>query len=309
MGTQTTLLTMPIAQVNGITIAYEERGDGPPLLLVMGLGGQLTDWPPSFVDALAERFRVVVFDNRDSGLSSQIEGPTPGLWATLRAVLFRRKPEAAYRVADMAADSAGLLDHLGIGAAHVAGVSMGGMIAQQLTIDHPKRVRSLTSIMSTTGDPKVGRPRSSLVARMAVRRPPEPGSPVEEIVEQGMWLYRLISGPARDEAAARELIRRSIARSYRPEGTARQLAAIQASPDRTEALGRIGVPTVVVHGLVDPLVRFSGGQATAKAVPGSRLLAFPDMAHDLPSTRTEELAEAMARNAARVEPVPGIPAP
>ena len=289
---------MPTAEVNGVTICYEERGDGPPLLLIMGLGGQLTDWPPDLVGLLAQRFRVVLFDNRDIGLSSEIGVPPPGRWSSLRAVITGRQPRPPYRLADMAADTAGLLDHLGIGSTHVVGVSMGGMIAQQLAVDHPGRVAGLVSIMSTTGDRRVGRPAPSLVARLAVRRPPPPDAPVAEIVDQAVDLYRAISGPARDVEAARLLFERSLARSYRPAGAARQLAAIQGSPDRTDALGHLMVPTVVIHGQVDPLVRLSGGLATNGAIPGSRLVVYPEMGHDLPRTRWPELVDLIVDNAA-----------
>jgi len=299
MDGQTSLTAMPSTEVNGITIHYEERGTGQPLLLIMGLGGQLTDWPPTLVDLLAERFRVILFDNRDIGLSSQIDVAPPGIWSSLRAAITGRQPKAPYQLSDMADDAAGLLDHLGIERAQVVGVSMGGMIAQQLTIDHPERVAGLVSIMSTTGNRRVGRPAPSLVSRLAVRRPPPPGAPTEDIVDQAMGLYEAISGPARDLESAREVFRRSIERSYRPDGTARQLAAIQGSPDRTPDLGKVSVPTVVVHGQVDPLVRLSGGLATVEAIPGARLVVFPEMAHDLPSTRWTELVDLIASNAAK----------
>lgn len=291
---------MATTEANGITIHYEERGSGPPLVLIMGLGGQLTDWPPALVDLLAERFRVILFDNRDIGLSSQIDVPPPGIWSSLRAAITGRQPKAPYRLSDMADDTAGLLDHLGIERAVVVGVSMGGMIAQQLAIDHPGRVAGLVSIMSTTGNRRVGRPSPSLVSRLAVRRPPPSDAPVDEIVDQGIDLYEAISGPARDLGAARQLFRRSIERSYRPDGTARQLAAIQGSPDRSPELAKVSVPTLVVHGQVDPLVRLSGGLATVEAIPGARLVVFPEMGHDLPSTRWVELVDLIGANVAAV---------
>lgn len=293
---------MPTAESNGITIHYEEQGQGEPLLLIMGLGGQLTDWPAGLVDLLAERFRVIRFDNRDIGLSSTIEIPPPGIWSSLRAAITGRQPEAPYRLADMADDTAGLLDHLGIESVQVVGVSMGGMIAQQLAIDHPERVSGLVSIMSTTGNRRVGRPSSSLVSRLAVRRPPPADAPIEEIIDQGVDLYEAISGPARNLDTAREVFRRSIERSYRPDGTARQLAAIQGSPDRTPELAELAIPTLVVHGQVDPLVRLSGGLATVEAIPGARLVVFPEMGHDLPSTRWAELVDLIETNAKAARP-------
>jgi pimeloyl-ACP methyl ester carboxylesterase len=262
----------------------------------MGLGGQLVDWPDEFVDLFVARgFRVVRFDNRDTGLSTEFAWQPPSRLRTLLAVLFRRKPKAGYVVDDMAADAAGLLDRLGIPAAHVVGVSMGGMIAQALAIGHPSRVASLTSIMSNTGDGKHGRIGSRLMLKLGRLGEPTP----EAAVEQALTVGRLVSGPHFEEEPARAMIERSIARSYRPDGMARQMAAIGASPDRTAGLAKVTAPTLVVHGLLDQLVRVSGGIATAQAVPGSRLLIFPDMAHDLPRTRWDELADAITANADR----------
>ena len=290
------------ADVDGISIAYEESGQGEPLLLIMGLGGQLTDWPPDLVDLLAERFRVVRFDNRDIGLSTKIDAKPPGFWANLRAAITGRQSKATYRLTDMANDAVGVLDHLGIERAQVVGVSMGGMIAQQMAIDHPSRVAGLVSIMSSTGNRRVGQPTAALLRRFAFRKPPPPGTPIEELVDGAVELYVDVSGPSRNVEGFRELARRSIERSYCPDGTARQLAAIQDSPDRTETLGRVRVPTLVVHGQVDPLVRLSGGLATTGAVPGSRLVVYPDMGHDLPATRWPELVDAITANATRQPP-------
>lgn len=288
---------MASVQANGITIEYEEQGEGEPLLLVMGLGGQLIDWPPDLIELLVENgFRVIRFDNRDSGLSTEFaDVPPPTKRQLIKTLVFRRPMEAEYSLSDMADDAVGLLDALGLERAHVVGMSMGGMIAQRMTIDHPERVSSLTSIMSTTGSPKVGRPKAKVMAR-AVRRPdPTP----ETAVEQGIELFRDISGPTFDEDGFRELFQADLDRSYRPQGTARNFAAILASHDRTDELGRIETPTLVIHGMVDALVKPSGGLATARAIPGSRLLLFNDMGHDLPSTRLFEMAEAITTNAAR----------
>lgn len=288
---------MASVQANGITIEYEEQGSGEPLLLVMGLGGQLVDWPRAFVDALSGRgFRVIRFDNRDIGLStefSDVAPPTRGQLA--KAITMGRRLPASYLLSDMAADAIGLLDALGVERAHVTGMSMGGMIAQQLAIDSPARVSSLVSIMSTTGNRRVGRP-SPKVARKSVRRP----APTPELaIEHAVGFFREISGPRFDEAEFRVLAKQGFERSFRPDGTARQLAAIIASGDRTAALQQLDVPALVIHGLVDTLVRPSGGIATARAIPGSRLLMFNDMGHDFPTTRYEEIAAAIARNAAR----------
>ena len=207
----------------------------------------------------------------------------------------RRPPHADYHLADMAADTAGLLDALEIDSAHVVGVSMGGMIAQSLAIAHPDRVRSLTSIMSHTGDRKNGR----ITGKMMVKLARLPDATPENAVDRSVELFRLISGPDFAPVEHRRRAQRSHERSFRPDGVARQTAAIMASPDRTAQLARVSAPTLVVHGLVDPLVKPSGGIATAKAVPGSRLVMYPDMGHDLPRKRTAEMIGEIRRNADR----------
>jgi pimeloyl-ACP methyl ester carboxylesterase len=287
---------MASVQANGITVEYEEQGSGEPLLLVMGLGGQLTDWPQEIVDMLVARgFRVIRHDNRDSGLSTEFTGPAPSTWQIAKSVLFRRPMQSEYVLSDMAADAVGLLDALGIDRAHVVGVSMGGMIAQTIAIEHPDRVRSLVSIMSTTGSRKVGQPTMRIVRKFARRKP----ATLDTALDDALETFREISGPVFDEAEFREMAKLSIARSFRPRGTARQMAAVMASPDRTDGLARLDVPTLVVHGMVDPLVRPSGGIATADAIPHSRLLMFNDMGHDMPRARWGELVDAIAANAAR----------
>ena len=287
---------MASVQANGITIEYDEQGSGEPLLLVMGLGGQLTDWPQEFVDlVVGHGFRVIRFDNRDSGLSTEFSGPVPTNWQIAKAVLFRRPIAAEYLLSDMAADAAGVLEALDVDTAHVVGISMGGMIAQTLAIEHPERVRSLTSIMSTTGNRRVGQPTMRLIRKFARRKPATRAAAVDDAVEA----FREICGPAFDEHEFRELAKVSIERSFRPAGTGRQAAAVLDSGDRTERLRGIDVPTLVVHGMLDPLVQPTGGFATADAIPGSRLLMFNDMAHDLPRARWAELVEAIAANAAR----------
>lgn len=288
---------MVAVQTNGITIEYDEQGSGEPLLLIMGLGGQLVDWPQRLIGHLTGLgFRVIRFDNRDIGLSTEFTGVAPPTRRQLaKAVTAGRPMPAAYLLSDMAADAAGLLDALGVERAHVVGMSMGGMIAQQFAIDAPGRVSSLVSIMSTTGSRRVGRPTTK-VARMSLRRPAEDP---DEATDRAVEFFREISGPRFDEAEFRATAKADYERSFRPEGTARQLAAIVASGDRTAALRQLDVPTQVIHGLVDTLVRPSGGIATAQAIPGSRLLMFNDMGHDLPGTRHEEIAQAVAANAAR----------
>lgn len=285
---------MPSVDANGITIEYEIRGEGPPVLLIMGLGGQLTSWPDQFVDALADRgHRVITFDNRDIGLSSETDWDPPSQGAMMRSMVGRRPLKGVgYTIDDMAGDAAGLLREIGVDQAHVVGVSMGGMIAQALTINNSAMVKSLCSIMSNTGDRKHGLPKRSLLWKARKFAAPS----AADAVDQGVEMFKLISGPTFDPAEARDLVRRGVDRSYRPAGTARQTAAIAGSPDRTPGLHHVKVPALVIHGLIDPLVRPSGGMATSKAIPGSRLVMFPDMAHDLPSSRIDEMADAIVAN-------------
>jgi len=287
---------MAIAQSNGITIEYHERGEGQPLLLVMGLGGQLIDWPEGFVDELvAHGFRVILFDNRDSGLSTELDGRPPTRPQLAKAIVLRRPLPSQYKLRDMAEDAIAVLDALGIERAHVVGISMGGMIAQEIAIDYPERVSTLTSIMSTTGNPRVGRPKLRLIRNAVRRQPPT----VDNAIELSIQTFRDVCGPSFDAEQFRVLAEKSIARSFRPDGTSRQLAAIIASPDRTDALGRLRVPTLVIHGMLDPLVQPSGGIATARAIPGAKLVMYNDMAHDLPPTRWSEIADEIAAIVAR----------
>jgi len=285
---------MPSVQSNGITIEYDVRGEGEPLLLVMGLAGQLVDWPDEFVDLFVDKgFKVIRFDNRDIGLSSETKWEPPSRRKALLAGLFRRSlKDVGYRLPDMATDAVGLLDALGIQSAHVVGVSMGGMIAQEIAIGYPDRVRSLCSIMSHTGDRKNGSIAPSLLAKAARMKPPTR----DEAVDYSVDLFELIAGPHFDAELYRQQVKIAVERSFRPNGVARQTAAIAASRNRTELLGSVKAPTLVIHGLVDPLVRPSGGLATTKAIPGSRLLAFADMAHDLPRPRWDEIRDAIIAN-------------
>ncbi len=287
---------MAQATANGITIEYEVHGAGEPLLLVMGLGGQLVGWPRGFIDALVSAgFQVIVFDNRDIGLSTKMTSPPPTIRQLLVGLISPKRIPTEYYLADMAADAVGLLDALHIESAHVVGISMGGMIAQTIAIHHPSRIRSLTSIMSTTGNRRVGR----AAAKVIVKLPRLIKVTRETAVDKGVELFRLISGSSFDEAEARYLGQLALDRHFDSEGTARQTAAIFASPDRTAALRSIRVPTLVVHGLEDTLVAPSGGVATAKAVAGARLLMFPDMGHNLPKARWAETISAIVANTKR----------
>lgn len=290
---------MPILAANDIEICYEDSGGpGEPLLLVMGLGGQLVDWPGGFVDVLLDRgFRVIRFDNRDIGLSTEFDWPVPPVRQLLAGFLAKRPVDAGYRISDMAADAAGLLDALSIESAHVVGISMGGMIAQTMAYEHRPRVRSLTSIMSETGDRRNGRTDGRIMARMA--RAPKIAR--HEAAAFGTEMYSLWAGSAwdRDEHLARG--HRAVARSWRPLGVERQTAAIAASPDRTDDLATITAPTLVIHGLQDRLIQPSGGIATTRAIPGSRLILYPDMGHDLPRTRWAEIGDEITVNSRRAD--------
>jgi pimeloyl-ACP methyl ester carboxylesterase len=210
-------------------------------------------------------------------------------------VLSRRFAKASYLISDMADDAAALLDCLEIERAHVVGVSMGGMIAQSLTIQYPERVSSLTSIMSNTGDRRYGRVHPKLATKVRKVRSKSP----DDYIDTQVLIFRMIAADHFDEEEIRTLAAESLARDYDPAGVARQMQAIAASPDRTEALRSVTAPTLVIHGLRDRLVMPSGGIATAKAIPGSRLLMFPDMAHDLPRPRWGEIVEAIVQNAER----------
>ena len=280
----------------GITLEYEVHGEGDPLLLVMGLGGQLVAWPPTFIAGLVDRgFQVITFDNRDIGLSTKIDAAPPTKTQSAMFSISRRFAKSAYLLSDMAKDAVGLLDALNIERAHVVGMSMGGMIAQTMAIEHPSRVRSLTSIMSTTGNPRVGRPKTSVLLRAGKLTR---GSK-ETFPERQAALFKLFSGSLYDELEIREVAKLSVERNFTPDGTARQMAAIMASPDRTPQLKKLNVPTLVVHGLEDGLVQPSGGYATTKAIPGARLLAFPDMGHNLPQARIPEILDEIKRNTLR----------
>ena len=280
----------------GITLEYEVHGEGDPLLLVMGLGGQLVAWPATFIAGLVDRgFQVITFDNRDIGLSTKIDAAPPTKTQTAMFSISRRFAKSAYLLSDMAKDAVGLLDALNIERAHVVGMSMGGMIAQTMAIEHPSRVRSLTSIMSTTGNPRVGRPKTSVMLRALKLT----GGSKETFADSQAALFKLFSGSLYDELEIREIAKLSVARDFTPDGTARQMAAIMASPDRTPLLKKLNVPTLVVHGLEDGLVQPSGGYATTKAIPGARLLAFPDMGHNLPQARIPEILDEIKRNTFR----------
>jgi pimeloyl-ACP methyl ester carboxylesterase len=288
---------MPIAHANGIDLDYDTFGEptDPALLLIMGFSVQKIAWDEAFCQQLADRgFFVVRFDNRDIGLSSKIEGGPP---PNLDAAMTGDTSSASYRLEDMAADTAGLLDAIGLPAAHVVGASMGGMIAQCLAIHHRDKLLSLCSIMSTTGNPRVGQPSPQAMAAL-LAPPPQTR---DEAMQRSVEASQVIGSPAfpTDEARIRDRAGRAWDRGHDARGVARQLLAILASPDRTDALGALEMPTLVIHGEADPLVNPSGGRATAAAIRGADLLVIPGMGHDLPLEVWPRVVDAIVANAAR----------
>jgi pimeloyl-ACP methyl ester carboxylesterase len=279
------------AHVNGIELEYESFGDSAaaPLLLVMGLGSQMIEWDDGLCAMLADRgFRVTRFDNRDVGLSTKLDTlGTPDLTSIVAG-----KAAPPYSLDDMAGDTVGVLDTLGAGAAHVVGASMGGMIAQLVAIHHPARVLSLTSIMSTVGGPRVVRAEPAVGAVLTA----PPGRTREERVERAVSTRRLIFGNGMpfDEERARRKAERAVDRCFHPAGALRQVAAIVAAPDRTGALGKLTMPTLIIHGENDPLVPPANGLQTKAAMPGARLIMVPGMGHALPEHVWDELVDAIA---------------
>jgi pimeloyl-ACP methyl ester carboxylesterase len=277
------------ARVGDLDLAYETFGDAgdPPVLLVMGLATQMIGWPDDFCAGLAARGHFVVrFDNRDIGLSTHLHSAGA---ADVLAVLAGDTSSVPYALADLADDTVGLLDALGLDAVHVVGASMGGMIAQLVALRHPERVRSLTSIMSTTGDPTVGGPSE---AALAVLLAP-PAGDREGAVRRVVDTYRVIGSPGFefDESSVRDRAGLSFDRAYDPAGVARQLGAVLTTPDRTRDLEAVSVPTLVIHGSADALVNVDGGRATAAAVPGAELLVVEGMGHDLPREVWPEITD------------------
>lgn len=265
------------------------------MLMIMGLGAQMILWPDELCELLASRgFRVIRFDNRDSGRSTILDGEGP---ASIRAALAGEVDPGAYLLSEMAADAAGLLDALGIEAAHVVGASLGGMIGQTLAIEHPQRVLSLASIMSTTGDPAVGAPTRAGLEALTTQPPREREGYVEALVEARAKIGS--PGYPRDDERARRIAGRGWDRGYHPQGTVRQTIAIIGSGDRTERLRELDAPAVVIHGSDDPLIDASGGRATAAAIPDSRLVVIDGMGHDMPAGTWERITEAITDNAAR----------
>jgi pimeloyl-ACP methyl ester carboxylesterase len=291
--------TLGRVTVNGIELAYETFGDAsaPPVVLVMGLAMQMIAWPDDLCEGLARRgFFVVRFDNRDAGESTHLRNLPP---PRLADIVVRRRPPP-YSISDMADDVAGLIDGLELGAVHLVGASLGGFIAQAVALQHAARVRTLTLMMTSTGSRRVGRAEPRVYARLLRRRV---ASDRLAAASAAVATFRLIGSPgfAFDEEYVRDLAGRSWDRGYDPAGYRRQLAAGMSQPDRTAELHRITVPTLVMHGLHDPLVAPSGGLAVARAIPGSRFVGFSGMGHDLPRALWPEFVGEVAALAARGE--------
>lgn len=293
---------MPRLTANGVQLEYETMGDpkAPPMLLIMGLGAQLITWDDGFCKALVDRgFYVIRYDNRDSGLSEKMESAGPA--DVMAALAGNAKP--AYTLDDLAADAVGVLDALEIPAAHIVGASMGGFIAQLVAINHPERTLSLTSIMSGPGGADEVAPTPE--ASVALMR--DPGSTLEEVVASGLEARRLLGGVNNpfDRDTERKKIVRAFERSPYRQGFGRQFVAILAARSRIPALRKLTVPTLVVHGLDDPLVPPENGRLVAQAVPGARLIELDGAGHNVPERHWGLVADAIAETARRASPVSG----
>ena len=288
-----------ITRANGIDLCYEIFGDpaAEPLLLIMGLGAQMIQWDDDFCRQLSARgFRVIRFDNRDIGKSSRLSGGKPlSAFELLKLRLLKIPVKAPYRLSDMAEDTVGLMDALGITSAHLVGASMGGMIAQEIAISFPRRVRSLTSIMSTTGNPKIPGPTREATAILMA---PPPKSR-EEFIERfaKTWKVLRVGQFPDDEALDRGRAERTFARGLNPAGAGRQLRAILASGSRKDRLRAVKIPTLVIHGTVDPLVHPAGGKDTAASIPGARLIMIEGMGHALPLPMWPQVIDAIDKHA------------
>lgn len=291
-----------IARVStGIDICYQTFGDpgADPMLLVMGLGGPMTWWSPEFCSLLADNgFYVIRYDNRDTGRSTRIRGRINRRMIVQSFLGF--KVRTPYTLQDMADDAFGLLDHLGIEAANVTGISMGGMIAQTMALSHPERVRSLTSIMSTTGRRSVGWQDPRLLPLLLARR----SQSREHYIAASARLWKIIGSPLYPDTteSVRERAAETWDRGVSAAGVARQMGAVLTQPDRSRALRSLRVPTLVIHGTEDRMVHVSGGRATSQAVPGSELLLVPGMGHDVPEALHGTFVDAIRRNADRARP-------
>jgi pimeloyl-ACP methyl ester carboxylesterase len=288
-----------LARANGIDICYEIFGDGnaEPMLLIMGLGAQMVIWDDAFCEKLATRgFRVIRFDNRDIGQSTRLSGGkrlTP--FELLKLRLFRIPVDAPYKLSDMAQDTIALMDTLGIRSAHLVGASMGGMIAQEIAITFPERVRSLTSIMSTTGDPRLPGPTREAAALLMAPPPKTKEEYIERFAKT--WKMLRVGSFPEDEALDRARAERTFSRGLNPAGVGRQLRAILASGSRRQRLRAVKAPTLVIHGTVDPLVNPAGGKDTAASIPGAKLMMIEGMGHALPLRMWPDIIDAIDKHA------------
>ncbi len=289
---------MASVEVSGLTIEYESLGNpsDPAIVLIMGLGMQLVAWPDAFCQGLVERgFRVIRFDNRDSGLSGKIHlKQRPNLLLAFAAAWLKLPVRAPYSLNDMAGDTVGLLDALGIERAHIVGASMGGMIAQVIAARFPQRVLSLTSIMSSSGNRKVS--RSKPRALQALLGQPSDAKDPDKAIEHLIRLFGVIGSPGypTEQSDLRQRIGLGVRRSYHPAGVQQQLLAIIASGDRRALLGKIAAPTLVIHGADDPLLPVAAGRDTARHIRGAKLMVIDGMGHDLPPGLLLRLVEAIA---------------
>jgi pimeloyl-ACP methyl ester carboxylesterase len=288
---------MPFAQANGIELAYQEAGPGggPVVLLIMGLGAPLTFWPDAFVDGVVRNgFRVIRFDNRDFGLSTKFDGVPADIEGAYAKLMRGESINPPYGLPDMAQDAIGLLDALNIEKAHIVGASMGGMIGQIIAADHSARVRSLVSIMSTSGDPTLPHGKPEALAILTV--PPPPADDKPAFIAHAVRCQRAIGSPVipEPEADLRARVERGYDRSNYYDGVPRQLLAVLANGNRAPLLKKITTPTLVIHGTEDPLVPPEGGKDTAAHIQGAELMLLEGMGHDFPAPLIETLVEAIA---------------
>jgi pimeloyl-ACP methyl ester carboxylesterase len=294
---------MPHVKANGLDIYYESHGsdDAEPILLIMGLGAQMTRWSPGFIAALTGAgHRVIAFDNRDVGLTEKLDAAgAPAMPAIFQALREGRKPAVAYTLDEMAADAAGLLEALGIERAHIVGASMGGMIAQLVAADHPQRTLSLTSIMSTTGNPELPRAKPEAMARLNTPAP-DPTKDLEAFLASAVEGAKVMAGtyPV-DEGQVRAQSLSDFRRSYYPVGFQRQYVGVLASPDRRPKLKTITAPTVVIHGADDPLVPVEGGRDTAANIAAAELRIIPGVGHEMPTAVQGEFVAGILAAVAR----------
>jgi pimeloyl-ACP methyl ester carboxylesterase len=298
---------MEFVKTNGITIGYESFGDerAEAILLISGLGAQMIRWATPFCESLAARgFRVIRFDNRDAGTSTHFaHSPTPDFSALASAITAGRKPDVPYTLYDMVGDAIGLLDALRIDRAHVVGRSIGGMIAQLISSEHPERILSLTSIMSSTGNPNLPSAAQDIMT-MLTKRAPHPFEDEAGFLEHSLAFARRIASPGFhfDEEAHQTLVLEEAKRAYDPAAFGRQISAIAATGDIRSRLARIVAPALVVHGADDPLIPLDCGKDTAVSIPGAEFMLIDGMGHDLPSALYQTVADAIAKTARRRNP-------